>query len=68
MTTIRDIREKHRIEIDDFIKLCKHENVGDWVDIYSAFHGEGGIKIGEGRLCTICEKAIKFKIGDYEVD
>jgi len=58
--TVKEIREKHQKEIDDFCKECPHESISDWLPYcWAPGHCAGHIKI-----CNRCEIMIESK-NDY---
>ena len=60
MKTIKELREKHKKEIQAFQANCKHEVVGDWVEEFLADDVLAMYSTGfQVRRCKNCEKVIQ---------
>ena len=54
--TIKELREKHKKEIEEFQNKCKHPEISSWIDEWWAPGHSSGRQV---KLCNICEKIIK---------
>jgi hypothetical protein len=54
--TIKELRDKHRREIEEFQKKCKHSDISGWIDEWWAPGHSTGKQV---KVCNICEKVVE---------
>ena len=54
--TVAHIRARHKKEIEDFQKKCKHKKLSGWMEEWWAFGHSTGRQV---RICVVCEKVVE---------
>ena len=55
---MKQMRERHKIEIEELQKNCTHENVSDWMKNYWAIAHQGP----SVKRCLFCEKIMEEQV------
>ena len=58
MSKIDNLRKKHKKEIEDLQKRCKHKKVTDWLDEYWA---PGHSSFRQVKICSECGKTTETR-------
>jgi hypothetical protein len=56
MSKIEELRKKHKKEIDDLQKKCKHEKISDWLQECWA---PGHLTMRSVKICLECNKIVE---------
>ena len=61
---IDQMRERHKREIKDLQKTCKHKKLSNWMELYWAVAHSTGSMV---KVCIFCGKVIKKKRLKFEL-
>ena len=63
MEEIKQLREQHKKEIDDFMNSCPHTEISDWMPfMWAPGHFSHNVKV-----CKRCEKIIENDAGNHSL-
>ncbi len=54
--TVKELRDKHKKEIEEFQKKCKHPEISDWMEEWWGIEHSTGRQV---KVCNICEKVME---------
>lgn len=59
--SIKQIRERHAKEIEDFQENCSHSNISDWME----YHWAPGHYSHHVKICNRCQKIMDEKYPQF---